>query len=263
MSGYWKLTAPRYSDYHHTFINGEVEHEFVIPGVRCDSCRQTWMSASRVLPVECPTSVRMNWPSGPQTFSDFIALREAIRAAIPRNMTGLEIAPGNAFLPGLVRLPSRPRADFLWGSLGSYIVSKRVKELFDRQGFSGCAFFPAVIEKIGRREAHLPPPLPSSGEPEDIMHSAKDPPTPEIGEYFEMIVCKDSLRVPEAVPRTLCNACGFEDWKPPKRWLMDDSLWTGSDIFFLAPTTMLIVTNRVKDALVEIRATNVRAELRS
>ena len=91
------------------------------------------------------------------------------------------------------------------------------------------------------------------------MQHAVDSPGHEVPQYFEMIMTADSKRVVGTEPSFVCRVCGFEQWKPPKRWLMDESLWTGTDVFCLAPTSMIVVTKRVKEHLVEIGATNVRA----
>jgi hypothetical protein len=155
-------------------------------------------------------------------------------------------------------IPSRPCADFLWGSRGSLIVSARIKESFAHANYSGAVFFPITITKVGRRDAKLPAPIPESGEPEDIMAHAVLAPGNDVGAYFEMIVTADSARVKGTEPGFVCRVCGFEQWSPPKRWLMEESLWRGTDVFCLTPTSDVVVTNRVKEFLVQIGATNVR-----
>jgi hypothetical protein len=79
------------------------------------------------------------------------------------------IRPGDEFQPCYLDVPSRPRADFLWSSLGSVVVSQRVKDLFESKKISGPSFLPVVLRKIGEREAKLSPPMPSTGEPEDMI----------------------------------------------------------------------------------------------
>jgi hypothetical protein len=130
---------------------------------------------------------------------------------------------------------------------------------FESATFSGVSYFPIEITKVGRRNAKLPPPIPESGEPEDIMELAAYPPEQQIPKYFEVVILADSRRVKETEPTSVCPTCGSENWKPPKKWAMHESLWTGTDFFFLAPTTMIVVTDRVKKLLVEMEATNVRA----
>ncbi len=254
---FWRLTAPGYSDYQHTFVNGTVDHPFRLPGIRCDACGQTWISAVRVLPIECPESIGRELPSRPVSFPEYREIRDEI-CAIAR-CTAADLHPGCSMLPSSMVIPSRPCADFLWGSRGSLIVSERIKECFARAGFTGISLAPIKINKVGRREAKLPAPIPESGEPEDIMKYAVQSPGTEVGLYFEIMVTADSARVKGTEPSFVCRVCGFENWSPPKRWLMKESLWTGTDVFCLAPSTMFIVTNRVKQLLVAIGATNVRA----
>lgn len=191
------------------------------------------------------------------TLTHFRRLRDAISslAQCPSDI----LRPGTNLLPSSMSIPSRPEADFLWGSLGSMIVSERIKQSFADVGFTGTVCLPIPITKIGRRRAKLPAPIPKSGEPEDIMRLARDAPGPDVGQYFEMMVTADSHRVRETKPTFVCATCGFEQWTPPKKWAMEESLWTGADVFFLAPTTMVVVTDRVKQHLVQLGATNVRA----
>jgi hypothetical protein len=257
MPRFWQLTAPTYSDYHHTFINGTVEHPYGLPGIRCDTCGHTWISAARVLPIECPPSLRQGLPMGPVSIQKYREICDSICAI--SNCAIADLKPGNSFLPCSMAVPSRPQADFLWGSLGSLIVSEKIKDSFTLACFSAILLFPISISKVGRRDAKLPPPIPDSGEPEDIMQHAVHAPGRDIGQYFEMIVCADSDRVKGTEPSFVCQACGFEQWSPPSRWTMDESLWKGADVFCLAPTSMVVVTNRVKERLVEIGATNVHA----
>lgn len=257
MPRFWHLTAPNYSDYHDTYINGTVSHPFTIPGIRCETCGQTWMETVRVLPIECPEAIRDIFPPDPITFSKFEEIRNAICAAT--GCSPRDLRPGISLLPSSMEVPSHPQADFLWGSLGSLVVSARVKNCFASAGFSGLALVPMTISKVGQRSAKLPPPIPESGEPDDIMELANRAPGSDIGQYFEAIVTADSKRVKGTEPSSVCKVCGFEQWSPPHHWAMEESLWNGTDVFFMAPTSMIFVTDRVKVRLVEIGATNVRA----
>ena len=257
MPAFWQITAPRYSDYRHTFINGSVEHPFTLPGIRCETCGKTWMKAARVAPIECPISLRGNFPKDPISLSRYRELCATICSL--SKCAPADLRPGTSLLQGIMAIPSRPQADFLWGSLGSVIVSERIKNCFALHGFSGTLLFPITISKVGRRKAALPAPIPESGEPEDIMESANQLPGSNVGHYFEMIITSDSRRVKGTEPSSVCTDCGFEQWSPPKQWAMHASLWTGADVFCLSPTSMIVVTDRVKEGLVEIGATNVRA----
>ena len=51
---FWRLQEPDYeSDYHHTYLNGSLEHPFGLPGVDCELCDDVW-AGSRILHYECP-----------------------------------------------------------------------------------------------------------------------------------------------------------------------------------------------------------------
>ena len=55
---FWKMTEPSdSSDYEHSYVNGELEHPFGLPGVDCDVCRQTWGGLAGY-PSECPEPLR-------------------------------------------------------------------------------------------------------------------------------------------------------------------------------------------------------------
>ena len=65
---FWRLNQPDYaSDYADTFINGDLEHPFSLPGVKCERCGETW-GGTTILPYELPIhlhslrSLRDHWP---------------------------------------------------------------------------------------------------------------------------------------------------------------------------------------------------------
>ena len=129
---FWRLMSPDYgSDYRYSYINGSLAHPFGLPGVDCDVCGQTW-GGSRVLPYEYPESLRSHrkatdrWPI---SRSEHLALQKQLL-----NQLGLagdpfvDLRPGDSFQPCYLDVPSRPRADFLWSSIGVLVVSERIKE---------------------------------------------------------------------------------------------------------------------------------------
>ena len=50
------------------------------------------------------------------------------------------------------------------------MVAERIKDLFLSSCGDDIAVCPIILRKIGRREANLPTPMPSTGEPEDIIN---------------------------------------------------------------------------------------------
>jgi hypothetical protein len=174
MAKFWRLLHPDYdSDYKHTYINGSLEHPFALPGVCCEVCGATW-GGSRILPQECPPkfrqhkNVRERWPI---SRADHAKLQREVMAALgTKGEPFVGLQPGDDFQPNFLDVPSRPRADFLWPGLGTLVVTDRVRDLLLRVAFDDIAVCPAKLSRIGRRGAKLPPPVPSTGEPEDIIN---------------------------------------------------------------------------------------------
>ena len=173
--------------------------------------------------------------------------------------TFVGLRPGDDFQPCFLDVPSRPRADFLWSSIGSLIVSERIKnELIDSCS-DDIAACPVILRKIGKREAKLPPPMPSTGEPEDIIDEVpvlKD--KSEVGPYFEILILKESEYPPGGTPIKICSGCKRPDVDNSTRQLiMIPEMWKGDDIFFLATTLYIVITDALKGQLERHRPTNV------
>ena len=261
---FWILDHPDYdSDYRFSYINGSLEHPFGMPGVRCDACGDTW-GGSRILPYECPAQLRKRkhltdgWPI---SLEEYRSLQKEVRDAL--HITGYvdvrDLQPGDEFQPCYLDIPSRPRADFLWGSLGSVVVSQRVKDLLESENTPSLRFSPVTLRKIGKREAKLPPPIPSTGEPEDIIRMVPlFKQTNSIGSYYELLILSESGRPPGAEPKSTCSGCGREDIDSERRQIvMQQSMWRGEPIFFLATTLYIVITEQVKRHLQDLGATNV------
>jgi hypothetical protein len=260
---FWRLDQPDYeSDYADTFINGSLAHPFSLPGVECSVCKQAW-GGSRVLPYQCPESLlrrkelRDSWPI---PLAEHKKLQEEVLTALRRE--GVEIdflKPGDGLQPCYLDIPSQPRADFLWSSIGSVIVSHRIKDLFEKHAIAEVAFAKVELRKVGKREAKLPPPIPSSGEPEDLINKAPlltD--TSTIGHYYEQIVLNESGYPPGGTPKSICSGCGRPEVDNSKRRIvMTPEMWKGDTIFFLATTLHIIVTNELKELLERNNPTNV------
>jgi hypothetical protein len=119
--------------------------------------------------------------------------------------------PGDKFQPCYLDIPSRPRADFLWCSIGSVVISERVKCLFESLNLMSISYCPVTLRKVGTRNARLPAPIPSTGEPEDIIHEVPLlTATDSIGPYYELVVQSESGVAPGAEPLAVCSRCGRE-----------------------------------------------------
>lgn len=261
---FWRLKHPDYrSDYTHSYINGSLEHPFGLPGVHCDICHQTW-GGCRILPFELPVALRSRkdlqdrWPIP-------LEQHEALQQDVQAKMREAGIEPpslraGDSFQPCYLDIPSRPRADFIWGSLGSVVISERVRNLFESLDIAGISYCPVTLRKVGKREAQLPAPIPSTGEPEDLIDEVPLLERPEsLGPYFELVVESQSGYAPGAEPLSICPGCCRETFpKTDARVMMVDSMWKGADIFLLASTLYIVVTERVRKALQDINATNAQ-----
>lgn len=260
---FWRLDHPDYnSDYAHTFINGALDHPFSLPGVECAVCKETW-GGSRILPYQCPESLQRRkeiknpWPISLAEHKKLQA--EALTALRSEGFEVDSLKPGDALQPCYLDAPSRPRADFLWSSIGSLVVSHRIKDLFEKHAIAKVAFAKVEMRKVGKREAKLPPPIPTSGEPEDLINEAPlltD--TSTIGPYYELIVLNESGYPPGGAPKSICSGCGRPDVDNKRRRIvMTPEMWKGDPIFFLSTTLYVIVTNDLKESLESNNPTNV------
>lgn len=259
---FWRLAHPEYrSDYKHSYINGSLEHPFALPGVCCDVCGATW-GGSRILAQECPPkfpqhkNLRDRWPI---SRTDHAKLqRELMTALGTKGVPFVDLRPGDDFQPCFLDVPSRPRADFLWSGLGSFVVTDRVRDLLLRMAVNDIPVCPVTLRKIGKRKAKLPPPMPSTGEPEDIINEVPlldDPST--VGSYSEVVVLHESGFPPGGTPISVCSGCRRPEIGRNREFRMTAEMWNGQSIFFMATTLYVIVTDGLKQAIESLRPTNI------
>lgn len=219
---FWRLNRPpSQNDYDDTFINGEARHPLVLPGIHCGVCGQKW-GGGRILPVSCPPEFRQlkelqtHWPILHEQHN---APRDRLLAALRSQGHDIEqLRPGDSFQPVYLRFASRPRYDFLWSTLGSVVVPERVKQLFEQHQVTGVLFCPAVIMAVGKHEPSDPVPMPSTGEPEDIIEEVDKESSPEIfGPLYEMLVSSRSARPPSSKVVHRCPGCGRMEFDPKGR----------------------------------------------
>jgi hypothetical protein len=168
------------------------------------------------------------------------------------------LRPGNSFQPCFLDVPSQPRADFLWPSLGSFAVSDRVRDLLLTACVNDIAVCPVTLRKIGKRDAKLPPPIPSTGEPEDIIDEVPLLDDPSAGgSYSEIVVLNESGFPPGGTPLSVCPGCKRPTIGPNREFRVRPEMWNGNTIFFLATTYQIIVTDGLKNAIEGLHPTNV------
>jgi hypothetical protein len=137
---------------------------------------------------------------------------------------------------GDLRVPSVPRADFLWAGLGSLLVSSRVRATLLDAASGAIATTPARLTRVGRAEVapQIDGDVPDSlleqhgiEEPEDLVTKlAVHKPSVGIGPYFEVVVCRESERPPGAEVISRCSDCGREEFDRAKRKLvMHPGMW--------------------------------------
>lgn len=259
---FWRITSPpQKSDYSHTWINGSLSHPYSLPGVGCDICGATW-GGSRILPDEAPAVVRERKAKGrwPISLEQFDALREEAETQIGRQ--GLRLMPGDSFQPAILEVPSIPRADFLWASIGSLIVSARVRDLLAETCGTTVTMAKVKFGKIGNRGAILPASIPSSGEPEDLITEAHPLSNlSSIGPYYEAIPSSESGSPPGGAPVSVCFGC----LRPHidshnRRLMMNSDMWRGAPVFYLATTLWIIVSDDLKKRIDNLAPTNVAFE---
>lgn len=262
-STYWCLDSPYYSsDYQDTFINGSGQHLFGLPGVNCSVCKKTY-GGKHILPYPCPEKFQQNkylrqrWPIPEH---EHMRLRQELKEEL--QATGISLGalpPVYDFQPVHLKFPSRPKRDFLWPTLGSAVVSPRVKRLFERHTVSGVTFCPAVIDKVGKRASKGPIPIASTGEPEDIIEEVEPEQDPtSFGPLYEMVVTSESGRPPGAEVISRCEACGREEYdNSERRLVLTQTMIPEADVFFLARTVQIIVNDRVRYLILRHRLTNV------
>jgi hypothetical protein len=265
---FWRLDAPADDDYRAVFVNGEARCEHELPAVGCRTCGRLRCSG-RVLPVDCPPA----WESRP-AFSppprrahrvadaEFAQIRAELEPAIgpfPAALGGLE--PGDRFQPVLLRVPSRPTADLLWPGVGDLLASERVRALWEREGFTGIVFSRAEFERVGRRPATATLRT-RGGEPEDVLRRIPAAVHPGgLPRYWYATVAGTSELPPGVDATSVCAECGravVPALGSSRRILFESRMWRGEDATLLATTRYVIVTDRVRLALEQLGATNVR-----
>jgi hypothetical protein len=147
----------------------------------------------------------------------------------------------------------------LWSSLGSLVVSERIKNALLESCSGDIAVCPVTLRKIGKLDANLPPPDPSTGEPEDIINEVpilKD--ISGIGPYFEIIILKESEYPPGGTPTEICAGCRRPKINKSTREIcMRLEMWKKDNIFFLSTTLRIMITDEIRERLARYNPTNV------
>lgn len=250
---FWRLHHPGYpGETADRLRNGEISHPFALPGVRCDTCGQTW-AGSRSLPYTLPERLRDRaelkhpWPIDAAAHR---ALRVEVLAALRAAGAAIDdLRPGDRFQPARldVAVPVAPaEADFLWGR-GAVLVSDRIKSVLARVGGRGLIYAPVTM-RVGRR-AH-------ASRRSRTTLGTQDEPDPV--SYFELIITAESGPPPGVDLIARCASCGRRTFDHERRQIvMVPEMWRGDEVFLLATTMWIVVTDPVRQAIEELGAGNV------
>lgn len=254
---FWKLDAQRgEGDYWHAFVNGSLDHPFGMPGIKCDTCNETW-SNFRIRRETLPKSLRRiralknRWPLDVDKFND---LRTTLH-----EKAGLDhLQPGDRFFPAYLSCPSTPRYDLLWPDLGTPIVSEKARKALLSID-SSIEFAPIVIEKAGKLEPSDAFPNPPGGEPEDIIKACPMRWSKSgLGPYYRVIVNNESHPPDFRKDPIICEKCGRSQHPVTNSHIaMTSEMWRGHDIFILQTTLHLLLTDKAKTALENASLTNL------
>lgn len=245
---FWRLHHPIYgSAAAERLLNGDLSHPYRLPGIKCGECGQTW-GGSRILPYALPEALRgrvelrQPWP-----IDDVAHLRlgEEVLEALRRAGATIEVLrPGDAFQPAVLDVAAPPDADFLWGA-ESVVVSDRVHEVLTTVPLKGAKLGPVTVH-VGRR-------TPVARRASSVAGGLAALPA-----YHELIVTAESGLPPGVEPVRYCGSCGRRSFDHERRQLvMRPAMWRGEQIFLLATTLWIIITEPVKQLLERLRPTNV------
>jgi hypothetical protein len=258
---FWKLDGTGYvSDYKYSFVNGQVEAPYTLPSVRCKVCRH-YMGGGIMLPYRCPANLRRGFSDPPDaTIEEFNRLAKRVKVAVgKKGFSASLVQPGAVLEPIFLDIASKPTADFLWPGL-SALVSDRIRDKLESLKVRDIAFAEVTLRKVGKQSAKVAPPIPYTGEPEDIVNEVPTTrfPKKERG-YSRLCIYGRSSPPPGRELLSVCSACGGEtyNWTRGRELIMTDSMWTGGDMFILETTGIILVTDALRRALQELRPTNV------
>ena len=247
---FWRLHHPSYpSATVARLLNGELSFRYRLPGIKCAECGTTW-GGSRVLPYALPESLRRRvelqepWPL------DDIAhrrLREEVLRELRAAGASIEaLRPGDAFQPVVLDVAASPESDFLWGP-ESVVVAERIHDLLTTVPLRGATFAPVTM-RTGRRVS-------ADRRASSVMNEG-GPGGPSL---YQLIVRAESGLPPGTEPVRYCASCGRRSFDHEQRqFVMLPEMWRGDQVFLLATTMWIMVTDPVKQIVERLDPTNVR-----
>jgi hypothetical protein len=116
------------------------------------------------------------------------------------------------------------------------------------------------LGKVGKSKSTKEIPIPSTGEPEDIISEVDLLKSKEnVPAYYEICISSESDFPIGGVPIDICSVCGREEINGESRILkMNEKMWKGQNIFFLKTTNYIIITDNLKIALDKYNPSNCK-----
>jgi hypothetical protein len=246
---FFRMQSPEYSSASQDLnINGNLEYIYRLPGLSCAACGATY-GGSRILSVSAPPQIQNDkrfmsrWPISDE---EHAALQKELAGYLEKEFVPfVTFRPGDSFQPAYLDIPSKPTADFLWPNIRCFVVSERMKKMVFDELSGDVEIVPVQLRKIGKINVLLPPAIPASNGPKDVIDETElNNPDNSNGAYYQILVRSES-DYPTGVgtPVSTCPLCKRKSIDEEKRELvMKDELWRGQQIFFLKTTLHVVVT---------------------
>jgi hypothetical protein len=257
------MQSPEYSSVSQDFnINGNLEYIYRLPGLSCAVCGATY-GGSRILSVSAPLQIQNDkrfmsrWPISDE---EHAALQKELGGFLEKEIAPfVTFRPGDSFQPAYLDIPSKPTADFLWPNIRSFVVSERMKRMVFDELSGDVEIVQVQLRKIGKINAQLPPAIPASNGPKDVIDEAElNNPGDSIGAYYQILVRSESDYPTGGIPVSTCPVCKRKSIEEEKRELvMKEEMWRGQQIFFLRTTLHIVVTEPLAEKIRSTQASNV------
>lgn len=249
------------SDYEFVWVNGEGGQDVLMPGVDCSVCGNTRGLEGGLLPYRLPAALEKElheldgWPISE---TEHRALRERVERGLRELHPDMPpMPPGPSFPPIGWMVPSRPDGDLFWGA--GLVVSARLARALEAIDASGFALIPIDTVMVGEGSPADRPPIPTSGEPDDLVDLA----TRRLAEgepYFVLSVLTEGSLNSRMQKQPACEGCGYAEVKRGSVWedweIWEDSIWPGTDTFHFPTTNYVVITERIAKVLDDLNVGN-------
>lgn len=190
--------------------------------------------------------------------SDFAELRSSVLEALRRDHPELDqLEIGASFPPIEWEVPTRPEGKVFWAALEGPILAADLADALKSLGATGAHLIPVDGIRSGERSPEEEPPIPDSGEPEDLLDLATKSHDDSQNFSFLSVVAEGRLNA-SLREHLACPGCGFVQVDRERGWrIWQDDMSPGCDFFHYPTTLWIIVTNRVADLLRELAVKNV------